>query len=55
MIRAFPTEEVTVRISGGCLECLQHNKEAGHVCNTRWFKYDRDKLTSLHTNRPGHI
>ena len=23
--------------------------------NTRWFRYDRDKLTCLHTNSPGHI
>ena len=22
---------------------------------TRWFKYDRDKLTCLHTVSPGHI
>jgi hypothetical protein len=25
------------------------------VINTRWFKYDQDKLTCLHTNSPGHI
>jgi hypothetical protein len=33
-----------------------HLIERGCFRNTRWFKYDRDKLvTCLHTNSPGHI
>jgi hypothetical protein len=26
-----------------------------HYHYTRWFKYDRDKLWLVYTNRPGHI
>jgi hypothetical protein len=44
---------ITVRIM--CVTVAYKIELKYGYSNTRWFKYDRDKLTCLHTISPGRI